>query len=177
MGTRARLVYSLIGLSLFGIFTFLFIDHLPGGVHPVIANQPEVAMATMYTGQTIEPQPVIAEVREGKVTFPLSLLLAKKAIAFEYQLPAGKLPLLAYISPEGKLVTAVRICEPCNSNSFRIEGTDLACGNCETRWKLTNLEGIQGSCQKYPPDPIPSTLVGDQVQIDETILKHWKMRI
>jgi len=177
MGRKAKLLYSLTGLSLFGIFITLFVLHLPGGAHPVIAGQPEIAMATMYTGQMIEPQAIDVEVRNGKITFPLSVLLAKKAVMFDYQLPSGKVPLLAFISAEGKLVTAVRMCEPCNSSTFRIEGTELACGNCETRWKLNNLEGIQGSCQKYPPDPIPSTLVGDQVQIEESVVQHWKMRI
>ncbi|MBI1806375.1 MAG: DUF2318 domain-containing protein, partial [Ignavibacteria bacterium] len=82
-----------------------------------------------------------------------------------------------FISPEGKLVTAIRICEPCNSHTFRIEGTELACGNCETRWKLNNLEGLQGSCQKYPPAPIASQVIGNEVQIDERLVKNWKTRI
>ena len=177
MSSKAKLVYALIGLSLFGIFLFLFINHLPGGEHPVIAKQPEVAMATMYTGETIEPAPISVVVENGKVVFPLTLLLEKKAVSFEYRMPTGSLPLLAFVSSEGKLVTAIRMCEPCNSKKFTIEGTELACGNCETRWKLSNLEGIQGSCQKYPPDPVPSTIVNNQVQIEESVLQHWKIRI
>ena len=171
------MLYTLFALSLFALFTFIFKNHLPGGAHPVIELQPEIAMATMYTDQVLKPFPVVADVEDGKVVFSLSLLQEKKIIQFDYQTPTGSLPLLAFISSNGKMVTAVRICEPCNSHNFRIEGNELACGNCETRWKLDNLEGIQGSCQKYPPDPIPSTIAGNRVQIEENVLKQWKMRI
>ncbi len=159
------------------VFLYLFTAHLPGGSNPVIAAEPDVAMSTMYMGQNISQQFIEASVQDGFVVFPLSLLLEKKIVAFDYSTATTNLPLLAYISSDGKLVTAVRMCEPCNSSTFRIEGLELVCGNCGTRWKLTNLEGVSGSCQKYPPDPIPSSVVGDQVRIDEKYLKNWKMRI
>ena len=177
MSRRTKAVYLSLVIAVFGIVAFTFLRHLPGGAHPVIGEQPEIAMATLYTDQTITPVPIAAETGDGAVSFPLSILLEKKIVQFEYRTPTGVLPLLAYISPGGKLVTAVRICEPCNSHTFRLEGTELACGNCETRWKLDNLEGIQGSCQKYPPDPVPSSIVGSRVRIDEKILQRWKMRI
>lgn len=172
-----RLIYILVVLAISGLFLYLFESNLPGGAHPVISNQPEIAMSTMYMGQTLEQQTITPEIQNGSVVFSLSLLLQKKIVAFDYPTATGKLPLLAYISADGKLVTAIRMCEPCNSTTFRIEGTEIVCGNCGTRWKLNNLEGISGSCQKYPPDPIPSKIVDNQVQIEETYLKNWKMRI
>jgi predicted amidophosphoribosyltransferase len=177
MSSRAKLIYSAVAIILFAAFTYTFVRHIPGGAHPVIAAQPEVAMATAYTGQTLQQQPIGVTVSGGKISFPLSALLERKIVEFEYETPTHTVPLLAYISAEGKLVTSVRMCEPCNSKTFRIEGTELCCGNCETRWNVNTLEGIQGSCQKYPPDPIPSTLVGNQVVIDEAAVKNWKLRI
>src|SRR5260370_293900 len=115
MSRKARIVYSSLALILFSVFTFIFANHLPGGAHPVIANQPDVAMSTMYMGQTIEAQPITVDVQNGKLSFPLYLLLEKKMVSFEYRTATGKLPLLAYISSNGKLVTSIRICEPCNS--------------------------------------------------------------
>ena len=177
MSGTSKTVYALLVIGLFAIFIILFENHLPGKNHPVIASQPEIAMASMYLDQTISPQPIDVSVENGKISFSLPLLLEKKMIEFEYKTPTSTIPLLAYISPAGKLVTAVRVCEPCNSHTFRIEGTEMACGNCETRWKLDNLEGLQGSCQKYPPDPIPSRVVGNLVQIDVSVVENWKMRI
>jgi uncharacterized membrane protein len=85
--------------------------------------------------------------------------------------------MLAYINPQGKLVTSIAMCEPCNSKSFHTESQDIVCDNCGTRWNFTTLEGISGSCQKYPPDPIPSQIVGNEVRIKEKLVADWKMRI
>lgn len=177
MTRRVKMVYFGIAIMLFGVLIYSFTTHLPGGDHPVIRNQPEIAMASMYTDVSLNATPVAVAVRNGKITFSLSDLLERTMIEFEYRAAQTTVPLLAYISPAGKLVTAFRMCEPCNSQKFRMEGTELACGNCETRWKLNNLEGVQGSCQKYPPEPIPSKVVGNFVQIDESVVKNWKTRI
>ena len=177
MKRSTRVMYAAIIMVLAGVFIYTFQNALPGGSNPVIAGQPEISMATLYTGQNLEQQFITPTMKNGVISFPLSLLLEKKIIAFDYQAPTGKIPLLAYISAGGKLVTAVRMCEPCNSSTFHIDGTELVCGNCGTRWKLNNLEGVSGNCQKYPPDPIPSKLVNNEVQIDETYVKNWKMRI
>jgi hypothetical protein len=177
LSRKAKRLYGVLIALLSVLFLYLFVAHLPGGAHPVIAKQPEVAMATMYMGKTITPEPISVEINGGKITFPLATVLQYHAVAFTITTPTGSVPLLAYISAEGKLVTSIRMCEPCNSSKFTIEGTELACGNCETRWKLNNLEGIQGSCQKYPPDPIPSIVEGNRVTIDEALVKNWKMRI
>ncbi len=173
----ARAIYVAIILVMAGVFLYIFQNALPGGSNPVISGQPDISMSTLYTGQTLEQQFITPTIRNGIISFPLSLLLEKKIVAFDYQTPTAKVPLMAYISAEGKLVTAVRMCEPCNSTTFRIDGVELVCGNCGTRWKQNNLEGVSGNCQKYPPDPIPSRLVNSDVQIDESYVKNWKMRI
>jgi hypothetical protein len=177
MTRRARIVYAGLTLLLFSLLLFMFVRHLPGGAHPVIAAQPEVEMGSNKPDQVLKPEPIVVEVEDGKISFPLALVLEKRMVGFEYRHAGETLPLIAYITGDGKLVTAVAICEPCNSHTFRIEGSELACGNCETRWKLNNLEGIQGSCQKYPPAPVPSVVVGRNVQIDERLLQNWKLRI
>ena len=177
MSAKAKVVYSAAAFGLIGFFAYVFIEHLPGKPNPIIAKQPDVAMATMYTDLTLQQQPVEMKIENGKIIIPLSKLLEKKIVEFEYQAPTMKVPLLAFITNDGKLVTCIRMCEPCNSRTFRIIGDKLACGNCETEWKLNNLEGIQGSCQKYPPQPIPSIIIGSEIQIDEKTVRDWKMRI
>jgi hypothetical protein len=177
MPRSTKIVYGAIIFVISAIFLYLFKENLPGGSHPVIAQQPSVAMATMYMGKTIAQQPVVPSIRNGVVSFSLTELLEKKVIYFDYPNTNSIIPVLAFISAEGKLVTAIRMCEPCNSSEFRIEGVEMVCGRCGTRWKLNNLEGVEGSCQKYPPDPIPSKIVDGQVQIEESVLRSWKMRI
>jgi hypothetical protein len=177
MSKNARLVYAMGALALFWFFLYIYFTNLPGKPHPVIAKQPEVSMAATYTGRTISQQEISATVSNGKIIIPLTEVLDKRIVAFDYDAGTTIVPLLAYISNEGKLVTAIRLCEPCNSKTFRIEGNELACGNCDTHWKLDNLEGLQGNCQQHAPDPIPSQVVGQEIQIDEQVVRNWKIRM
>lgn len=177
MTTRSRALYGILASGLFGFFAYLFVEYLPGRPDPVIEKQPEVEMASMYNGVNLSQQQVNARVENGKIVISLPDLLQKKIVSFDYAGLNTTVPLLAFISNDGKLVTCFRMCEPCNSKMFRIEGSELACGNCETHWKLNNLEGTHGSCQKYPPAPIPSAVVGNEIQIEENVVRNWKMRI
>ncbi len=177
MTPGAKRVYGILTVILFFVFLYVFVEHLPGKPDPVIEKQPDVAMAAAFSSVNIDQQQIEVTVQNGKIIFPLSKLLEKRMVSFDYVTQNATIPLLAFINNDGKLVTCIRMCEPCNSKTFRIENTELVCGVCGTRWKLGNLEGTQGSCQKYPPAPIPSAVVGNEVQIDAAIVRDWKMRI
>lgn len=177
MSKKAKVLYTTLALAILSAFTLSFISHISEGAHPVIEKQQTIAMYTMYADQSYEQFPTPARVEEGKIIIPLSILLEKKMVEFEYKSPTTIVPLLAYISNEGRLVTSIRFCEPCNSKTFKIEGKELLCGNCTTRWNLNNLRGISGSCQKFPPAPIPSEIVGNEIHIDEKVVTNWKLRI
>lgn len=168
---RWFIVLTLFVCALFG---YLFLDHLPGGDHPVIAGQPRVEAET---GGRAEQVPVTATVEGPNLTIPLADVVSNRLVEFEYSDGTVTVPLVAFITGEGRLVTSFRICEPCNSKSYSIEGERLLCGNCETEWSLNNLEGLQGSCQKYPPEPFPSVIEGDRVVMSIARIKEWKIRL
>ena len=177
MGRTARISYTVLALVLGAAFTWTFWTNLPGGAHPVIIDQPEISVASSEYVETQTLIPISVVIENASLNFPLSLLREHKMLEFEYTYEGTTVPLMAYLTSSGKIVTSVRMCEPCNSKSFRIEGKEMACGNCETRWKLDNLEGIQGACQKYPPDPIPSQVIDGRVVISEATIRKWKLRI
>jgi hypothetical protein len=151
--------------------------NLPEGGNPIIKESPVVVEPARYSlvGEQMFDTP--SKVENGKIIIPLSLVKEKKFIAFNYESPANVVPLLAYVTTEGKIVTAVSMCEPCNSKRFHIKGEELICNSCGSKWKVNNLEAISGSCGKYPPDAIPNTLVGSDIQIDEQIVAQWQRRI
>jgi len=177
MGRGAKTAYTFVALGLFALALFTYVKDLPGKPNPVIEKQPEVAMSAAYAGDAIPQQEITSTVENGNIVISLPLVMDKKIVAFDYDAGTTIIPLLAYINTQGKLVTAIRLCEPCNSKTFRIEGNELACGNCETHWKLDNLEGLRGNCQQHAPDPIPSTVNGNKIYIDEQIVKNWKIRM
>jgi len=132
-----------------------------------------------YKNQSIPMTPVSATVRSGVLEIPLDAVKEKKMVSFAYsrQGQQSPLPLMAYIAPSGKLITAVSMCEPCRSTKFHIEGERLACNTCGTKWELESLQGIEGGCLKYPPEVITHRLQGNKILIKEADILSWKPRV
>ncbi|MEL1134652.1 DUF2318 domain-containing protein [Desulfitobacterium sp. THU1] len=139
-----------------------------------------VGQTVDYSGPTplqqVKVGPVKAE--NGKVVIStLSELKDKKFIYTQYQAGGKALPLTALVRPDGSVVVAVSICEPCNSDSFRIEGDIIVCNACNTKWELDSFKGIGGGCTDYPPDLLVYTQNGDKLEVDQAVLDAWKPRV
>lgn len=144
--------------------------------NPQIASQQKVMDRVNYTGQTIPMTDIVAKVEHGKISIPLDSIKENKIVRFEYEGKGVKVPLLAYITSAGRVVTAVSMCEPCRSTRFHIQDQALVCNACSTEWSLETLKGIKGGCMNYPPEVIPSTVEKDRVLIDEKVVLGWKPR-
>jgi len=145
--------------------------------NPIIESQPVIAGATKYPETVRGMSMVLSSVADGIITVPLREIEQNKFIAFEYVDGPVPVPLLAYISGAGKLITAVRMCEPCNSEKFHIQGELIVCDACGTTWHLNDLTAVSGACGKYPPDAIPSIITDSTVQINEALVSGWRRRI
>jgi len=142
---------------------------------PRVSSQPKVSGKVDYAGQKIAMADIQAKVENGKISIPLDVVKEKKMVRFEYQ--GNGVPLLAYVTPSGRVVTAVSMCEPCRSTRFHINDKKIVCNACGTEWNLETLKGIQGGCLNYPPDVIPSMIDKDRIQIDEKNITQWKPRV
>lgn len=147
------------------------------GANPKVSSQPKVSDKVDYAGQSIRMTDVQASVEKGIISIPLEVVKEKKMVRFEYENNGFRMPLLAYLAPSGRVVTAVSLCEPCRSTRFHIEDKKIVCNACATEWNLETLKGIQGGCLNYPPDVIPSTIDKDRIRIDEKIVAQWKPRV
>ncbi len=137
----------------------------------------KIDASASYDNQNVEMTQISSEVKDGQITIPVSEVKANKLVSFEYK-GAETIPLLAYISPSGKLVAAVSMCEPCNSIKFHIQDNNLVCNACGTIWNLDTLQGISGGCLDYPPDILENTQVGEElIVIDESEVSNWKPRV
>jgi uncharacterized membrane protein len=145
-------------------------------VNPKIASQQKVMEKVDYAGQTISMTDIQAKVENGKISIPLDVVKEKKMVRFEYEGRGLKIPLLAYVTLAGRVVTAISMCEPCRSTRFHIQDKSLVCNACNTEWNLETLKGIQGGCMNYPPEVIPSAIEKDRILIEEKIVIDWKPR-
>jgi uncharacterized membrane protein len=113
---------------------------------------------------------------DGKVYISEQEVREKRLVYWDYRQGSISTPMLAYVTPSGGLRMAARVCEPCNGYSFRVEGNQLVCNACETRWDLETSRGISGGCMTYPPDVLESFLEGGQLVVDEQIVADWRPR-
>ena len=153
-----------------------WIIHGKTTANPKIASQQKVMDRVDYAGQTIPMTDIVAKVEKGKISIPLDLVKEKKMVRFEYEGNGVKIPLLAYVTLAGRVVTAISMCEPCRSTRFHIQDKTLVCNACNTEWSLETLKGISGGCMNYPPEVIPSTVEKDRVLIEEKVVLDWKPR-
>jgi uncharacterized membrane protein len=175
-GNSPKGLYFIVGVILAtGLFTL--VNMILPQTNPIIEKQPVVSTEVSYPPSPTEMKPIKATVENGLIILPLDLVKQQKFVRFSYQSPRGEVPLLAYISTEGKIVTAVSMCEPCNSTRFHIRSDELVCNSCGTTWELDNLNGTSGACQAYPPDPLPSVVVGNEIQIDAAKVAAWVPRV
>jgi uncharacterized membrane protein len=142
-----------------------------------VSSQPKVSGKVDYAGQNISMTDIQAKADNGRISIPLNVVMEKKMVYFVYEGNGVKIPLLSYVTPSGRIVTAVSMCEPCRSTRFHISDKKIVCNACGTEWNLETLKGIQGGCLNYPPDVIPSTIEGDRIRIDEKIVTQWKPRV
>ncbi|MBS4033454.1 MAG: DUF2318 domain-containing protein [Ignavibacterium sp.] len=143
----------------------------------IIKKQPKVINSIEYPSSPTQMSTIQSKVESGKIIIPLEVVKNNKFVKFSYTGSGPVVPLLAYISEEGKVITAISMCEPCNSTTFHIKGDELICNSCGTTWDLNNMDAISGSCGKYPPDPIPSIVTGNEIQIDVSSVANWQRRI
>ena len=147
------------------------------GSNPKVSSQPKVSEKVDYDGKTFRMTDIQAKVEKGKISIPLDVVKEKKMVRFDYENNGNKIPLLAYLTQTGRVVTAVSMCEPCRSTRFHINDKKIVCNACGTEWHLETLKGIQGGCLNYPPDVIPSTIEKDRILIDEKDITQWKPRV
>ena len=145
--------------------------------NPKASSAPQAAGKIESTGQQIRMSDITGKVENGKISIPLDVVKEKKIVRFEYEANGVRIPLLSYITPTGKVVTAVSVCEPCRSTKFHLRDKSIVCNACFAEWDIETLRGIKGGCLNYPPDVVPNKVEKGQILIDERIVAQWKPRV
>ena len=128
-----------------------------------------------YQSQSWPMTKVEAIVKNGVVEVSLEAVREKRLISFEYNGVDGSIPLLAYVTPSGKIVTAVGLSEPCNSKSFHLEGNEIVCNLCFTRWDLETLKGNSGECAGHSIYILTHVNNKERLMLKEADIQNWKL--
>lgn len=176
-GTYFLIGILALGVIVVGAFKFL----AKSGVPEWAVNVGQVD----YTGQNVDPVKIEIAESNGQIVVDLNKIKSEKMVTFdvpginftlENGTPFDFVPILGYVSPKGNVILATSLCEPCSGITFHIEGDQLVCNTCGTRWYLENMQGISGGCPQYPPEMFKYTVQGDKLFINKADLQNWQPR-
>jgi len=143
---------------------------------PTPTPQPSTIIATQVAGRTQGSKIIVSESDLNKYGLlfvdaglqnPTSTVPygSREIPLYDYR-GGSAIPLLVYGTASGEPRAAVRVCEPCHSWSMHIDGTNLVCDKCGTRWTTDTLKGVSGGCTKYPPISMPASVSSGLISID-----------
>jgi len=179
-GKSGKSKKSLFNIALFILFTgsiFYYFATDKTKEQLVIDEQPQIIGNMEYPASRFDMSNVNYTIEGDNLVLSLDEVLDKKFVRYVYKSKNRDIPLLAYVSENGNLVTSISMCEPCNSTTFHIKGDELVCNSCGSTWELNSLKTISGSCGKYPPDPIPSKVEGNKILISLQNIERWQRRV
>ncbi len=153
-----------------------FLVYINPSAHPVIKNQPFVSEPVEPDTGFILSKPVALKDEGEFLAIPLSEIVANRLVRFEYATPTTMRAVIAYVTPEGRIVTAMSVSEHCGSTEFKLKGSHIYCARCPSHWDMTTMEAY-ACCGKYYPDPIPSEVSGDKVRIRKSVVENWAGRL
>lgn len=133
-----------------------------------------------YLGQLVPMTSMEPVTENGKVQIPLELVDEKNIISFELENNEGVLvPLMAYITPSGRLFVGSSMCEPCGGRTFSLAGETLLCDTCRTTYNIETHEFLSGStaCGQYPPVNMNPTINNGIIEIDLQEILTWRSRV
>ena len=156
--------------------TMIFYSYVRPSVHSVIKKQPVVAAPISYDSNFVTMTNVSYRQEGNDIVFSLTDLKRYRLVRFEYPTRTIVRPVMAYIDPEGRAVTAISLSDHCGSTEFQIKDNQIYCAHCPSHWDMMTMEAY-ACCGTYYPDPIPSTIVGDEVHIPKAEVEKWAGRL
>ena len=174
------LLYSIVGLLtvaiMVGTYFIVASGSKPSASVNAVAN---IGQTTKYSPtDKLEQTIVESKVENGKaIVTTLSSVKEKKFIWTEYKANGKRIPLTAFVQPDGQVMVAVSFCEPCKGETFHIIDEQIVCNVCGTTWDLQTLKGLSGGCQAYPPEALTYSVNGDNLEIPQAVLDSWEPRV
>lgn len=138
-----------------------------------------LAEARSYVGKVVGMTEIEPVVEDGEIKFPLETVDEHDIVSFELENDEGFLvPLMAYITPTGRLFVGSSMCEPCLGRTFSLAGATLLCDKCKTTYTIEDHEFISGStaCGAYPPVNMNPVVEDGMITVSLDEVLNWRIR-
>jgi len=165
-------------LAVVGVGTVVLATRRPGSAGVQYFGEP-VAAPRSYVGRVVSMTRVEPLVENGEIKIPLSEIDRNNIVYFELENDQGTpVPLMAYITPSGRLFAGSSMCEPCRGRTFSLAGETLVCDNCRTTYTIEDHKFISGAaiCGSYAPVNMSPVVRDGVVVIDQQQVLGWRIR-
>lgn len=138
-----------------------------------------VLAARSYVGRRVAMTTIEVGLSDGQVVFPLDLVDRHSIVYFEVKNDRSEaVPLMAYVTPSGRLFAGSSMCEPCRGRKFTLAGKTLVCDTCRTTFDIETQLFLAGvlSCGNLPPVDMEPQIKDGTVSIDYQKILDWKPR-
>ncbi len=132
-----------------------------------------------YVGEFISMTKVEPVIENGQIKIPLGVVDENNIISFEIENDEKLLvPLMAYITPTGRLFVGSSMCEPCRGRTFSLAGETLVCDTCRTTYNVEDHQFISGAkaCGEYPPVNMNPKVEDNMITIELDEVLNWRSR-
>lgn len=171
------LILGVVALLLVAAVALVFLKQ-PAQAKVEYFGEP-VASPRSYVRRFISMTTVEPVVEDGEIRIPLSEVDKNNIVFFELENNEGTLvPLMAYITPSGRLFAGSSMCEPCRGRTFSLAGETLVCDTCRTTYTIEDHKFISGAvaCGSYPPSNMNPVVENGMVVINEAEVLNWRIR-
>ncbi len=138
-----------------------------------------VAGARSYVGDLISMTEVEPLIEDEMIKIPFEAVDNNSIVNFNVENDEGFLvPLMAYITPSGRLFAGSSMCEPCRGRTFSLAGETLVCDVCRTTYTIEDHQFIAGSqaCGSYPPVYMEPLVEDGTINIPLDKVLSWRIR-
>lgn len=180
--SKLPLIVALVAVILIGGFVYdAYRDKLQGSetTAPTLLGEPAAAPRS-YIGERVTMTDIEPVVENRQIRFPLAVVDDNGIVYFELENDEGTLvPLMAYITPTGRLFAGSSMCEPCNGRRFSLAGETLVCETCGTTYTIEDRVFISGAqaCGQYPPVDMKPLIEDGMIVIDYNEVLQWRSRV
>ncbi|AKL95660.1 hypothetical protein CACET_c22140 [Clostridium aceticum] len=176
---KSKLPWILAVSSVVIAAVILFVAFGPNGQDEGEYFGDAVAASRSYIGEFISMTAVEPVIEDGQIKISLDDVDKNNIVFFEVENDQQELvPLMAYITPSGRVFAGSSMCEPCRGRTFSLAGDTLVCDTCRTTYDIENHKFISGSsaCGSYPPVNMNPLVQDETIMIDLEEVLSWRVR-
>lgn len=176
--SKAPIFITIGAIFIIGLLIIVFLNENFTNDKGAYFGEP-VVRERSYIGELISMTKIEYQDKNDSIVIDLKVVDENNIVYFESENKDNEIvPMMAYITPTGRLFVGSSLCEPCRGTTFSLAGETLFCDTCKTTYNIENHEFISGAkiCGTYPPVNMKAEVIDGQIVISKDEILKWEIR-